>query len=237
VSTFINLLKESVSDLSHLIFPQVCSGCNDVLQRNENILCIQCLGNLPKTNFHLELDNPVSRCFWGKVQVEKASSFLYFNKGSSVQQIMHNLKYNNQPETGRLLGALMGYDMFSSGFFDGIDVIVPIPLSTLKLKKRGYNQSEMIAVGLGESTGLKVDTTSLTRIKDTETQTKKSRYKRWENVNTVFHLTDIEGLKGKHILLVDDVLTTGSTIEAAVSKVLESNNTKVSILTGAFAML
>jgi ComF family protein len=237
VSTFIKLLKDSVSDLAHLVFPQVCVGCEDALQQNENILCIQCLGSLPKTNFHLDVENPVARCFWGKIQMQKATSYLYFNKGSAVQQIMHNLKYNNQPETGKLIGRLIGYDLIESDFFKDIDIIVPVPLSAEKLKKRGYNQSEVIAAGLSEAAGIPSELATLVRVKDTGTQTKKSRYLRWENVNTVFEIVNKSAFAGKHILLVDDVITTGSTIEAAASKALEAPGCKVSLITAAFAML
>ncbi|MEJ6735526.1 MAG: phosphoribosyltransferase family protein [Flavobacteriales bacterium] len=189
--------------------------------------------NLPKTNFHKDKDNPVNKVFWGRVDVEMASSFYLFSKKSKVQNLLHNLKYRGVKEVGSVLGELFGFELNNSKFYKDIDFIVPVPLHQNKLKKRGYNQSEWIAIGLSKSMKVPVNIDSLYRRSDSETQTKKSRYKRWENVGEIFGLAN-NNLEGKRILLVDDVVTTGATIEAC-AQLLIQQNCKVLVATIAYA--
>lgn len=221
------------NDFFNLIFPKLCCACNNALLKNEDIICVSCTVNLPKTNFHLDKENPVNKVFWGRVQIEMATSFYLFSKKSKVQKLLHHLKYKGGKEVGSVVGKLFGYDLKESEYFKGIDFIVPVPLHKNKLKKRGYNQSEWIAKGISEAMDIPVNVDTLFRKEDSQTQTKKGRYKRWENVSEIFGILNNE-LTNKNVLLVDDVVTTGATIEAC-AQVLIKNNCKVYVATIAFA--
>ncbi len=182
-------------------------------------------------------ENPISQIFWGRVNINTATSFLFFNKSGNVQKLIHQLKYKGNIETGRYLGKLLGADLMESSYFSNIDLIIPVPLHQKKLHKRGFNQSEVIAEGISMSMDLPVNTTSLHRLEHTETQTKKARYTRWENVAGKFGIIDPEKLEDKHILLVDDVLTTGATLESCAQSLLEVPQTVVSLVTLAYAQV
>jgi len=190
---------------------------------------------MPKTNYHLELDNTVEKRFWGKVPVYRATSYFHFYKGSPFQQLLHELKYRGNKEIGRVMGRFAGVDLLDTDDFASIDVIVPVPLHPKKQLKRGYNQSEWIARGLSEALNKPVDATHLTRIKENATQTKKSVFERYQNTQGIFALNDVTVFEKKHVLLVDDVLTTGSTLEACALALMESNFVKVSVFTLALA--
>jgi ComF family protein len=222
-----------INDFFNLIFPKLCCACNKPLLKNENTVCIMCVATLPKTNFHLTQDNPVSQLFWGRVKIEMATSYYLFRKKARVQNLLHHLKYKGVKEVGAMVGQFMGVELKDSVYYKNIDFIVPVPLHKNKFKKRGYNQSEWIAIGLSSAMDIPFNTTVLYRKEDSATQTKKNRYKRWENVDEIFALN--KGLlNGKSILLVDDVITTGATIEAC-AKVLIKNNCKVYVATIAAA--
>ncbi|MBL4594854.1 MAG: ComF family protein [Flavobacteriales bacterium] len=222
-----------INDFFNLIFPKLCCACNNTLLKNENIICISCIVNLPKTNFHLDKENPVNKVFWGRVQIEMAASFYSFSKKSKVQNLLHHLKYKGVKEVGSIVGKLFGYDLKESKYFQGIDFIVPIPLHKNKLKKRGYNQSEWIAKGVSEAMDVPMNFGALYRKVDSQTQTKKGRYKRWENVGDIFGVLNND-LDDKNILLIDDVVTTGATIEAC-AQILIKQNCKVFVATIAYA--
>ena len=189
---------------------------------------------LPVTNFHREHDNPVAQVFWGRATVEHATAGYFFRKGNRVQKLVHSVKYRGQKEMGTVLGREMGKHLCNS-YFDNVDLITPVPLHPQKLRKRGYNQSEWIARGIAETMNKPVDTQSLARRFFTETQTRKKRFDRWENVETVFGLVRPEAFFGRHILLIDDVITTGATLEACIHAVLSATDAKVSVATLAFA--
>jgi ComF family protein len=222
-----------INDFFNLIFPQLCCSCSQTLLKGENIICTNCIVTLPKTNFHLDKQNVVNKVFWGRVQIEMAASYYTFSKESRVQHLLHQLKYKGVKEVGMVIGKLYGFDLKDSSFFRGIDFIVPVPLHKNKLKKRGYNQSEWIAKGLSESMKIPLRLDVLYRKVDSKTQTKKSRYKRWENVGEIFGVLE-QDMNGKSILLVDDVVTTGATIEAC-AQVLIKQKCKVFVVTIAYA--
>ena len=172
---------------------------------------------LPKTNYHLEKDNPISQIFWGRCNVNTAASFYFFSKAGKVQHLVHQLKYKGKKEIGVFMGEIYGKELMLSTDFAKTEIILPVPLHPKKEKKRGFNQSEVFAMGLSSSMHVPYDTHTLIRTFASETQTRKTRFKRWENVKEIFSLQDKEKLSHKHLLLVDDVITTGATIEACVN--------------------
>lgn len=224
------MLAHYLKDFFNLFYPDLCSACGRALSTGEKHLCSVCLWRLPKTNFHLQEDNPVFRRFWGKTNVASASSFVFFDKGEKVQQILHSLKYQSNTELGIFLGELYGKDLKTSHVFSSCDAIVPVPLHPKKIRTRGYNQSDLIADGLSKAMGIPVHKKFLVRTVATSTQTRKSRYARFENVENVFQLNG-EKTNAKHFLLVDDIITTGSTLEACASCLNQIEGAKVSIAT------
>lgn len=220
--------------LFDLVFPNQCVVCGENLAAHEEVLCLKCLSDIPRTGFHLECENVLERRFWGRAEVERATAFFYFRKGSHYRVLLHQLKYNNRQDVGRVLGRYAALELRESDDFCHFDYIVPVPLHPNKMRKRGYNQSECIADGLAEVLNVEVDTKVLVRSIENPTQTNKSVYERWENTNGIFSLTDRQRFEHKHILLVDDVLTTGSTLIACV-QALKEVDCKVSIFTLASA--
>jgi len=230
-----NALYGYLEDFFSLFFPVLCPACGKNLFKNESILCTDCIYHLPYTNFHLEKDNRVARQLWGRIPFTGSAAFLYFRKGSRVQNLMHELKYNNKPEIGVKLGEMYGHALQISVGYKDADIIIPVPLHPKRLKERGYNQSDHFAHGLSKVLGIPLNTDILKRSVATATQTKRSRFSRYENMKDVFEVTDPDIIIGKHILLVDDVITTGATIEACSMKLLEIPLTTISIATIAFA--
>jgi ComF family protein len=227
--------KSYISSLINLFFPHCCVVCGTPLVSGEKFLCTKCNIDLPRTHFHLQQDNPVERLFWGKVDICRATSFFYYYRGSDMRMIIHQLKYAGRKEIGRTLGRMMAAELEPSGFFEGVDLILPMPLHPKKLHDRGYNQSEWIAKGLNEVTQLPIDTTHVSRIKHVETQTHKTPFERWENVQQIFTIRKPEEWEGKHVLVVDDVLTTGATAIACMSSFKEVKDIRISFLSLAIA--
>lgn len=223
------------SDMLNLLFPELCSGCGIYLYHGEKEICTKCLYDLPYTDFHLHHENLVAKQLWGRLNLNAAMAMLYFKKGTKVQNLMHNLKYNGRTEVGVKLGNLLAEKLKQSQNYADIDLIIPVPLHLKKQRSRGYNQSKYIADGIAEVLAIAVDEVSLVRNKMTETQTKKARYTRFENMQTVFGVVDAEAIEGKHILLVDDVITTGATLEACGNVLFRSGIAKLSIASVAFA--
>ncbi|OIP82865.1 MAG: amidophosphoribosyltransferase [Porphyromonadaceae bacterium CG2_30_38_12] len=226
-----NLLLHFVS----LFYPNLCLICGENLNKSEHQICLKCLHEIPRTNFHTHPNNPVEKRFWGKVDVWRATSFFFFTKGSPFQKLIHELKYHDNKEIGVIMGRYAAVDLMENDIFSSIDCIVPIPLHPKKFAKRGYNQSEMIGKGLSEILQVPQDYYNLRRLKANDTQTKKSVFDRYTNTAGIFNVVDVEKFSGKHILLVDDVLTTGSTIEAAVHELKKCKDVKVSVFTLAIA--
>ena len=228
-------MNSVLSYLTELLFPRLCVVCGDRLIEKEHWICLHCLHHIPRTNFHLEPENPVSRLFYGRVQVERATSFFYFSKGSRYQTLLHNLKYKGMKELGTEIGKHFAIDLLQSPDFSAIDQVCPVPLHPSKEKKRGYNQSWWIASGIARQMQKPLSDNNLLRITATETQTRKSRFARWQNVEGIFHLSHPEQFSGQHILLVDDVVTTGATLEACIQEIQAKTNARVSIATLATA--
>lgn len=218
-----------MDDLIGLFFPRICNACEVVLLKNEETICTRCLYSLPRTNFHLHRENPVTELFWGRVPVQSATAYLYFAKAGRVQHMIHQFKYKRKLEVGRMLGKMYGNDLLKSVYFADVDAIIPVPLHWSKQKKRGFNQSKVFGLEMAAAMNVPLISDVLVREKATETQTRKSRFERWQNVSYVFKLINAEKIAGKHILLVDDVVTTGATIEASASVLLEVPGTRVSL--------
>ena len=228
-------MKEWLYSFLSLFFPRCCLVCGRTLAKGEECLCTGCNIGLPRTGYHLQKDNPVEKMFWGKIPLGHATSCFFYRKGNDCQAILYELKYNGQKEIGEIMGRYMAAELLPSGFFEGIDVIIPVPLHKKKQKLRGYNQSEWLACGVSALAALPVKTDAVIREKNTETQTKKSMSERWENVDGIFLLKSPEWFKGKHILIIDDVLTTGATTVACASAFNAVEGMKISILTLAVA--
>jgi len=221
--------------LTELLFPRLCVVCGDKLIEQEQWICLNCIHHIPRTNFHLDRDNPVARLFYGRVNIENATSFFYFSKGSNYQTLLHDLKYKGMKELGKEIGKHFAIDLQQSPEFRSVDIICPVPLHPSKEKKRGYNQSWWIASGIAQQMNKELSSNNLRRTTATETQTRKSRFERYLNVDGIFELQDPTAFSGKHILLVDDVVTTGATLEACAAAILSASNAKVSIATLATA--
>jgi ComF family protein len=230
----IRLIKNWTGDFVSLLYPNLCASCNTTLYKGEREVCNRCRSYLPYTRFHKDKHNPVAQLFWGRIQVENATAYFVFRKGSRFQKILHKIKYQNQQSLGVELGRWFGQELIKTEFSTA-DVIVPVPLHPGKLHKRGYNQSELIARGMAEILCKKMDDTLLKRKIENPTQTRKSRYERWMNVEGIFELTDLTKAADKHILIVDDVVTTGSTLEACATAILKAPGAKVSIAVLAMA--
>lgn len=224
-----------INDFINLLFPKVCFACSTPLLRSEKIICLSCRFSLPKTGFHTTENSAIDKVFYGRVKIEKAAAYYYFNKGSKVQKLIHQFKYKGGKEIGEYIGELYGAELKNSLWYNNIDYIIPIPLHPKKKKKRGYNQSDYFAKGLAKSLNTTALTNNLIRHVNTKTQTKKTRFKRWENVDEIFGIRNKNVLKNKTILLVDDVVTTGATLEAAAQLLLKNEVNKILISTMAIA--
>lgn len=223
------------NSLLSLLFPEVCRGCKSALSEGEKILCLDCRVNLPRTGFHHHSDNPVRQLFYGRIPLRAATSLFYFKKQTKVQNLIHCLKYKGQEELSLQLGEMMGSELCSASLFNGTDLVVPVPLHEKRLKERGYNQSEGFANGIAQSLSTGFSNATLIRKKETKTQTRKGRDDRWNNVMDVFSVAEPECVYNKNVLLVDDVVTTGATLEACSNSLLEEGALSVSIATIAFA--
>jgi ComF family protein len=222
-------MKSILHSFLSLFFPDLCVVCRERLIGGERHICTDCLLLLPKTNFHLQADNRLEQFFAGRIPFERAAAFAYFIKGGSLQKIIHELKYKRNPDIGYFIGKLSGENIKGSEFIRSIDLLVPVPLHPKRQRERGYNQSLKVCEGLSEATGIPVNSKTLIRTVNNPSQTKNSRFDRWTNVADIFSLSDRDTFANKHILLIDDVVTTGSTIESCAKEILKSEGCKVSI--------
>jgi ComF family protein len=230
-----NLFQNIFSNTLHLFYPHVCTGCGSDLLQEVNQLCLQCINHLPETNFATHANNPIEKIFWGRIPIAAAHSQFYFEKESLVQHLIHQLKYKNNTAIGIYMGELMGKTLLNSNRFSNIDYLIPLPLFADKEHKRGYNQAKIICDGLSTVMNVPVITGNVNRQRFTQTQTRKHRNERWENVEGSFVIKNPAALKGKNILLVDDVITTGATLEACGSLLTQTEGVQLYIATLAHA--
>lgn len=224
-----------LSGFVNLFYPHLCPGCGDDSMSEKELICFQCRSELPYTQFHLNRGNKTESVFYGRVNIAYGMSLLYFSKSMVVQNLLHEIKYRGNQPLGIFLGRMMGRAIEEADCFGDIDYIVPLPLSEKKKKQRGYNQSELLCRGIAEITGKPVSTNHVVRAVHTSTQTRKHRRERWHNVEGIFELTDPASFENKHILLVDDVITTGATLESCAQTILQATTARVSIATLAYA--
>lgn len=222
-------MRNILNDLLNFIFPNLCVVCNLKLLDGEKHICLHCLQHLPTTGYHLQPDNRLEDFFAGRIPFERIAAYTYFVHGGSVQKIVHELKYRRNPDIGHYIGQLCGNSLDGSDFLNPIDILVPVPLHKKREKMRGYNQSLELCKGIAQQTGINIDTASLVRKVNNKSQTKNSRFDRWANVENIFEITDNAVFEDKHVLLVDDIITTGSTIESCAKELLKCKGCKVSI--------
>jgi len=220
-------IKDLRNGIVHLLYPDLCEGCAKPLISGEHVLCMGCATILPETNYHYTDNNETAMRFAGRVPFQRATSLAYFTDDGLLQHLLHGLKYRGQIENGKYLGARLATVLNEGGWLDDIDVVIPVPLHKSRLQERGYNQSAIIASAMG----MKTDERSLLRVRKTESQTTKTRAERADNMVGAFKLADNNNLKDKHILILDDVLTTGATIEACANVLQTAQNVKISIAT------
>jgi ComF family protein len=226
-------IRTSINDFINLLYPTLCLGCNSSLGENEKVLCTTCRIQLPETRQHREpYDYTLLNKFAGRVPIQFLVSYLHFSKGGIAQKIIHNSKYKGQKEAIKEIASWYGQQLKTEGqLINEIDVIIGVPLHRSRLLQRGYNQADWIAQGLSEALELPMRTDVLKRTKFKASQTRKNRIERWQNVETVFAVSNEDEVKGKKIMLVDDVLTTGATIEACAVELLKAGCQSVGVLT------
>lgn len=227
--------KVMIKDFLNLLVPVLCPVCGAVLLKNERIICTGCLFELPRTFYLSYSDNPVSRLFWGRIYIENATALFQYQKGSRFQRLIHELKYKGRQDIGREMGRLLGIELKGSAFVSA-DIILPVPLHKRKQRQRGYNQCHPIAEGLSKCLGIPWYSRHIIRPSVSLTQTSRSRIDRWLNVDGIFEILDPEKLSGKHIILVDDVVTTGATLEACATALLSLEKVRISMVTVAVAL-
>lgn len=224
-----------LSSIINLFFPKVCHACASFLSDNEYTVCISCRHNLPVTNFHFNKDDTVAKTLRGRVKIESGTALFRYEKKGPVQQLIHNLKYKGHEHLGELLGDWLGGELKTIAAYKNIDTVIPVPMHEKKLKRRGYNQ----VTKFGQQIALALDAPfiddALVKITNSVSQTKKSRVARWSKDDELFALKNISKIEGKHILLVDDIITTGATLEACCSVLNQAKNIKISIATMAIA--
>ena len=229
------LIDTMIKNLLNLFFPKVCSACDNHLESNEVYVCTFCRHELPLTNFESTIYNEVTKRLYGRVQVKHASALFWFSKKGLVQHLIHNLKYKGQEDVGVFLGKWLGEELNRLDGFKTVDVVVPVPLHSKRLRQRGFNQVHKFGKELAVALDCNFNTTVLRKARATKTQVFKDRLKRWINDDTLFIVTEYETLKGKHILLVDDIITTGATIETCANALSKIEGITISVAVMAIA--
>ena len=231
-----NLLIPTFKEFLDFLMPRTCAACGQRLAVGEHVLCGMCDFDLPRTNHYLKpYDNELAQLFWIQIPIERAASLFYYKPQTQTSHIIHKLKYFDHPEVGVEMGRLAATEFMQNNFFDGIDCIVPVPLTKSRTRERGYNQSEMIARGVSRITGLPVVTDAVKRTAFKESQTKKHRWERMDNVGNVFECKSPEHVKGLHVLVIDDVITTGATIVGCSTALVKAGAKKISVMSLGYA--
>ena len=227
--------RDWLHSILNLFYPRVCAACGESLLKDEETVCLKCRYLLPKTGYELNPDNPLAQTFYGRVKFHAVTACFFFAKSGKVQHLIHELKYKGNKEAGVFLGQQLGETIKDAPLFQGIDYLIPVPLHPKRERQRGYNQSLMIAKGINEVTGIPIGDKYLIRAVNTATQTKKSAEERYKNVKDIFEVRFPEELEGKHVLLIDDVLTTGATLESCAHQLENISGIVVSAATAACA--
>ena len=225
------MFKTALKDVLQLFFPHVCTGCGSDVVSSGNMLCLRCTAELPVTNFFDQTGNPVEEKFYGRMAVHSAAAAYYFTKDSMLENLVYQLKYQGNKDIGVYLGKLMGEMLQQSQRFQDVDAIIPLPLNKRREKKRGYNQATAIANGIHSVWDKPLLDKAVLRTVYTETQTRKDRLSRWENMQGVFAIAQPEALRGKHLLLIDDVITTGASLETCGMEILKVDGVTLSLAT------
>lgn len=218
-------------DLWHILMPHACMICGRRLTSGEEVICATCLMTLPRTQIRGRAGNGLERLFWGRIPIRRASAYMYYIPRSQSHEVFIRLKYRRQPRVGIFFGRVMAQDLLDTGFFDGIDMMVPVPLSRQRQRQRGYNQSTQIARGIRQLTGIPIREDIVVRSRDNESQTRLSSHERRTNVEGIFTLTAPEAAAHRHILLIDDILTTGSTLLSCAECLAKAEDVRISVLT------
>jgi ComF family protein len=230
IAQYSKTLSSILADFIALFFPDHCLGCNEILVKGEDLLCIRCIIDLPRTDYHLYETNHIKERLSARIAIENVYVFLKFNKKGTVQQLLHQLKYNSRPEIGVALGKIYGKQLLAVNSLVDYDLLIPVPLHKSRLRKRGYNQSAKFAEGLSQVLGISVNENALIRRSPTVSQTKKSRMERWQNVKSAFSVIEAPLLRNRSIVLIDDVITTGATIEAIAKPLLYAGCKKIAVI-------
>ena len=221
------LLFQYLQNFSELLYPKLCGGCGNHLYENEEVVCVYCRASLPLSGECDFENNASEKLFWGKVSITAAASFLFFQKKSSTQHLLHQLKYQQKENIGEWLGEQFAYSLQSKGRFAAVEIIIPVPLHPSRIKFRGFNQCDAIARGMASVLQIPIVNGVLTRSVATQSQTKKNRFQRFENMESVFIVSQASAIKGKNILLLDDVLTTGATLISAAQVLQQAGSNKL----------
>lgn len=229
-------MHSSLTDFVHLIFPHICTGCGSDVLDSKHQLCLRCLSELPVTNFFAQPDNPVEKKFYGRLPVRNGGAGYFFTKDSLLETLIYELKYKGNKDIGFYLGQLLAKFVSDNNRFSSVDALVPLPLNARREKKRGYNQATALCNGIASVWKKPVLEKTVVRKVNTETQTHRGRITRWENMEGVFTVADASAIQNKHILLIDDVITTGASLEACGSEILKVPGTTLSIATLAYTV-
>lgn len=224
-----------LKSIINLFFPKVCYACHNLLNDNEDTICMDCRHDLPITNFHFDNNDSVAKVLYGRAKIENGTALFRFEKKGNVQRLIHNLKYKDHEHIGFVLGNWLGGELKTLESYKNIDVVIPVPLHKNKLKKRGYNQVALFGQQVAEALNADYLDDVLVKVTNTKSQVNKKRLARWTNSDELFTLKNIEAIDNKHILVVDDIITTGATLEACISILNQAKNIKISIATMAIA--
>lgn len=230
-------IKDIFNSFIDTLFPRICPVCNNVLLSHEKHICTKCRIDIPITRYHMQEFNAMEQLFAGKTPIEKAVGYFFYEKGNPYSNILHNIKYRNNPQLGQYVAKLFAQELLSRNIFRNIDCIIPVPLHHRKKIQRGYNQSEYIAKGFSEVFDIPVHNNIIIAHKSHESQTNKGIYERWLNTQNIFSAQDTQVLENKHVLIVDDVVTTGATLLSAALTIASVPNIKISLATLGVARL